>query len=153
MTEAWRVCHRRHAERAFTGRGTREAGSRWCSAGVGMTFAAATLSLAMLEILVHLKSTRALAAFVGFRLDVPDELVEELAAADLPTDWRAWPWPGSTRALGDAWIAAGRAAGLWVPSAVVPRERNLLLNVDHAEFTRIGIEGPLALDVDGRLVG
>lgn len=150
--EAWRLCHRRHANEAFSGRGTRTYGSRWCHAGVALSFASSTLSLAILEVLVHLTTTRALAGFVAFRVEIPGALVEDLPTKTLPDGWRAWPWSMRTQAIGSAWVARGDTVALRVPSAVVPRERNLLVDAAHPEFARVSVEGPLALDVDGRLV-
>ena len=152
VTEAWRLCHRRFADDPFSGRGTRAHGSRWCPAGVALSFASSTLSLAILEVLVHLTTPRALAGFVAFRLGIPETLVEDLSPDALPTEWRSWPWSARTQQIGSQWMQRGDTVALRVPSAVVPRERNLLVNAAHPGFARVEVEGPLGLDVDGRLV-
>jgi hypothetical protein len=61
-----------------------------------------SLSLATLEILVHLQASRPLTAYVVFEVGFPERCVTELDVAALPDNWREFPAPGKTRALGDA---------------------------------------------------
>jgi RES domain-containing protein len=54
--------------------------------------------------------------------------------------------------LGTVWIKQKISAVLRVPSVVIPRESNYMLNPEHPDFSRIVIEGPLAFQFDLRLV-
>jgi RES domain-containing protein len=50
----------------------------------------------------------------------------------LRDDWR--DDEAYTQALGNQWLLARSSLGLWVPSYVETRERNLLLNPDHPQY-------------------
>lgn len=72
-------------------------------------------------------------------------------AADLPEGWDASPGNSITQDIGDLWLSDAPSLALAVPSVVVPRERNILINPDHPDFTKITVEGPFALNIDPRL--
>jgi len=151
--EAWRIVKARYAGGAFSGEGARLYGGRWNSPGVPVVYTAQHQSLAVLEVLVGLEDASVLPRFVLFRIEFDERLVETLADADLPRDWRANPPPRATQRLGDAWAAEARSAVLNVPSAVVPAERVYLLNPRHPDFGAIAIEGPYPYAFDPRLGG
>jgi len=150
MPRAWRIIKSEFAEHAFAGEGARLYGSRWTSPGHPVAFAAETLSLAVLEVLVHLQSTVPLNDYAAFSVEYSDRLVEDLSPSLLPFNWRDYPTPAAVQSLGDAWIRGGSSALLRVPNVIVPQERNLLINPAHGQFAQLVIEGPIALDVDPR---
>lgn len=153
MPTVWRLIKARYAAHAFDGEGARRYGGRWNSPGVAVAYAADSPASAILEVLVHLGRADILGAYVLVPADVPAELIEELAARDLPPDWRASPIPPATQAVGDAWARAGRSAVLAVPSAIVPHARNYLLNPAHPEFDRVAVGAPERFAFDPRLLG
>ena len=53
--------------------------------------------------------------------------------------------------LGTAWVKSARTAVLRVPSVVIPRETNVLLNPAHPDFDRIRIGGPEPFSFDPRM--
>jgi RES domain-containing protein len=53
--------------------------------------------------------------------------------------------------LGSNWVARNESAVLSVPSAIIPIERNYLLNPAHADFARIRIRPPQPFGFDARL--
>lgn len=55
----------------------------------------------------------------------------------LPSDWQDNPSPPSTADIGNQWIESQSSAVLSVPSVIIPRERNFLLNVTHKDSQRI----------------
>ena len=61
------------------------------------------------------------------------------------------PPPEALAELGSGWISAARTAVLSVPSAVVPRERNYLLNPAHPDFGKIRRGSPEPFSLDSRL--
>lgn len=140
---------------AFSGEGARLYGGRWNSPGVAMVYAAQSLSLAQLELLVHLEAEDVLRGYWRyFALKVsPQAILECEIWTDLPEDYAAWPAPASTRAIGDRWIAESVSVGLSVPSAITPGERNLLLNPAHPGYAASIVVGdPKELILDRRLV-
>ncbi len=149
--EAWRIIKARHAAEAFSGEGPRRYGGRWTSPGVAVVYAAEHASLAVLEVLVHLGSSGQLPSYVIARCEFDPKLSERISAEDLPRDWRVSPPLQSLRAIGDRWAAEGRSAVLDVPSAVLPIERNYLLNPGHPDFKKVVTGEPRAFAFDPRL--
>ncbi len=151
MPRGWRIVKSRLAPHAFDGEGSRLYGSRWASPGNPVAFAAETLSLAVLELLVHLQTTVPLASYVVFTVDYTERMVEDLSQSLLPFNWREYPAPPAVQSLGDAWVRRGSSGLLRVPSAIIPHERNLVINPAHDQFAQLRIEGPNPLDVDPRV--
>jgi RES domain-containing protein len=157
MPTAWRVCPAKHARdgaAAFSGIGARLHGGRWNSKGVTVAYASETLSLSALEFLVHadVKQLRTL-PLVACAASWPDALaVEHVDPAKLPKGWRATPPPLALANRGDLWVRQGRTAILLVPSAIVPGERNVLLNPGHPDAGRITYAAPEPFSFDPRLL-
>src|SRR5262249_26652657 len=126
-------------------------GGRWNSPGVRVVYVSESLSLSVLEILVHLQTNVLLSSYVTFAVELPETVIEELPTAALPADWREFPAPPAVRALGDAWVARGSSAALRVPSAVLAMEHTYLLNPAPAEFVGLAVSGPEPLDGDARV--
>ena len=148
--QVWRLCRRAHA--AFDGEGARRAGGRWNRRGTPVVYVSQSLSLAALELLVHADAALLPDDLVAVPADIPDALpIEAVDAADLPRDWRRYPAPESLAERGTAWARAARSAALSVPSALVPNERNFLLNPAHPDFGKIRPGKPERFALDGRL--
>ena len=146
----WRLCKRAHS--AFDGEGARLAGGRWNRRGSRMIYTSASLSLAALEILVHCDPSLLPSDLVAIAADIPVSLnIEPIDEAGLPPDWSRMPPPDALAELGSGWLEAARSPVLSVPSAVVPRERNYLINPGHPEFARIKRGATEAFSLDPRL--
>jgi RES domain-containing protein len=147
---AWRLCSSRFPP--LTGEGARLAGGRWNEKGTRMVYCSESLSLAALESFVHFDSSLLPDDFVFYELEIPDDVaVTRFDTADLPKDWAAIPGPTTLQSLGSAWLRARSSAVLIVPSAVVEREHNILLNPDHPDFHKIAIGVGLPFVFDTRL--
>ncbi len=150
--EVWRIVRARHAGTAFSGEGTRRSGARWNHPGTPLVYTAASPSLAILEILVGLDPEDAPAEFALLQAVVPQDVaVEVVEPAALPPNWNTYPGPETLRDWGDAWAKRNETCVLSVPSAIVPRERNYLLNPAHPDMARIQIAAPEAFTFDPRL--
>ena len=97
-------------------------------------YVASSESLALLEIMVHLESYRLLNAYALLRLTLPKQSILSVGTEDLPENWREAPAPAETADLGDGWLASGQSLALALPSVVVPRELNYMLNPAHPLF-------------------
>ena len=105
-------------------------------------------------LLVHAESALLPDDLVAVAADVPESVsVEAVAVRDLPRDWRRHPAPEILGERGTEWARSGRTAVLAVPSALVPRERNFLLNPAHPEFRKIRPHAPEPFALDARLRG
>jgi len=132
-----RLVKRKWLSAAFDGEGARLHGGRWNSRGHACIYLAGSESLALLEMLVHLDDNSLLQHYALLELPLPADAILQLSAADLPADWRDEPAPGSTARIGDAWLDSRQSPALAVPSVVVPREWNYLLNPAHSDFGSI----------------
>ena len=152
MPTAWRLTKTRHLATAWDGEAAKRNGGRWNSVGTAVVYASGTLSLALVETLVHL-SSGVLPAYTAVPIEFDESVVMTLEAEDVPANWKENPAPASTQAIGDAWVAAARSVALQVPSAVVPIETNYILNPNHADFGRfVRIGTPVPFPFDPRLL-
>lgn len=151
MRTVWRITTARFAQSAFSGEGARLYGGRWNPKGWPVVYTAQSQSLALLELMVQDEPLRA--HYVLIPAQLPDDLPETRIDIDqLPDDWRTIGARDVLQAMGQAWLESGQSAVLNVPSAVVPAERNLLLNPRHPDFARIVIGEPQSLQTDIRLL-
>jgi RES domain-containing protein len=153
MIPAFRLCKTKFLASAFSGDGARIHGGRWNSPGLAMVYTSSSLSLATLEVLVHLEDPDAFARlFSWIALEIPDDSVERLNPAILPAGWSADEMNTASQATGDAWLRSMRTAVLAVPSVVTPGEWNYLLNPAHPRFSEIRIVETQSFRPDPRLV-
>ena len=132
-----RLTTRRHP--GLDGTGSKIYGGRWNSPGRAVVYTASCGALAVLESLVNSEKIPENMWLV--RIDVPDTLpIEEIDS--LPAD------PQVFRQLGDEWLQHNGTPVLRVPSVLVPRQWNLLLNPEHPLFPAIKVveESPFAFD-------
>ncbi|MDA8091918.1 MAG: RES family NAD+ phosphorylase [Nitrospiraceae bacterium] len=139
MITAFRMAQKKWAADAFTGEGAKK-GRRWNHKDIPVTYVAEYLSLAALEIIVHFPRTALGVPFVFFKIEIPDG-IEISTIEHLPKDWQDIPVPLSTRDIGTQWFSEGKTAVLEVPSAIIPIEKNYVLNPLHPDFKKIVI-GP-----------
>jgi RES domain-containing protein len=151
MRTVWRITTSRFARTAFSGEGARLYGGRWNPKGREVVYTAASQSLALLEMMVQDDPLRAQYLLIPAQL--PDDLPEIRIDTDqLPEDWRTIGARDDLQSIGEAWLQGARTTVLSVPSAVVPAERNYLLNPRHPDFARILIGEPQSLETDMRLL-
>jgi RES domain-containing protein len=140
VREAWRLVKKSRAAEAFSGEGARLFGGRWNRRGTPVVYLADSLALAALEIFAHLNGADRGLEFTAFRVELPARArLERLGVAALPAGWRAYPTLPACQELGSQWARAGAALGLWLPSALVPVQHNLLLNPAHKDFAALRI--------------
>jgi RES domain-containing protein len=72
-------------------------------------------------------------------------------ATSLPAQWRETPHRPDVQGYGDAWIASGEALALNLPSVLCEQARNLLINPEHADASKIIIESVEPFTLDPRL--
>lgn len=119
-----------------------------------MVYTASHLSLAVLEKLVHVDPSLIPDRLVAFELEIPGEDAswEVVAVHELPLDWKAQPPAPSTQDIGRAWLEdLTRPAVLVVPSVVVTREVDYLLNPAHPDSGAWSVVGSEPFRFDPRL--
>jgi RES domain-containing protein len=147
---AYRIVKARHARSAFSGEGARIAGGRWNRPGDPAVYASSSLALAAIETFIHPGEDGLHLRFVYFRIEIPPGVAIRRCGKP-PPGWRAEPPGEESMAWGSKWLRRGRTAVLDVPSALVPSERNFILNPRHPEYARIRIGRALPFLFDPRM--
>jgi RES domain-containing protein len=151
--KAWRIALRKfgmNRRSAFGGMSGFFADGRWHSAGRHLDYAAESLSLAILERVVHYKRFDALEPHVLYALDVPESAIETITKP--PQGWELEDPSSTAQAVGNAWCDEGKSPALRVPSAITPGENNLMVNSHHPQWQWDWvISGPVAFAFDARL--
>lgn len=145
----WRISN--YAD--LTGAGGLISSARWHSRGRKIVYLADHPASALLEMLVHLEidtddipSTYQLLA-----VEAPDHSAVETVNADgLSLDWQYND--RATRSVGDAWLHDRRTPLLRVPSAIIPRSFNWLLNPEHPDASSVKIVEVIKAPFDRRLL-
>jgi RES domain-containing protein len=114
-----------------------------------MVYAATSRAMAVLETLIHLELDMNPTDYLLCPIEIPDELIGEMQSP--PENWNMWPHQNSSRHAGDRWVRANSSAALRVPSAVLAKEHNILLNPNHPEFRRVKAHQPESNFLDPRL--
>ncbi len=149
----WRICEATFADSAFSGEGASIVGGRWNSKGKRMVYTAEHLSLAILEVFIHLNvPTVRRDFFVAIKAEIPDDLnIEYMNVDRLPLDWCLSTSKSSLQALGNEWIDSARTPILAIPSAIVSQEFNYLINPLHPQVDRLIIDIPQPFNFDSRM--
>lgn len=147
----WRLSREPYC-RDRVGLGARAQGGRWSPAGTGVLYCSSARSLAALEYLAHIGTTYP-RDLVLVALDLPDSsIIEQVPLESLPESWQS-PLPSTAcQAWGAAWVASNRSLGIAVPSVIVPEERNVVLNTNHAEMASVTLTPIRRFHFDLRLL-
>jgi RES domain-containing protein len=134
------------------GEGGRLYPGRWNNSGIPMVYLAASPPGALIEILVHLelKESELPPAYNLLRVHVPDRIRVPSLRTPAGDGWKSNL--ALTRSLGNAWLRSGRSALARVPSAILPKTDNYLLNPLHPDAPRITVAETLIAPFDPRLI-
>lgn len=148
--QVWRIASKKY--RQFDGEGARRFGARWHYPGTAVVYTSMSLSLAALEVFVHFDTDVTPTGLIAIPAEIPDRVkIEHIELSQLPRNWRAHPAPQALKQIGSSWAAEGSSVALSVPSALVPMERNYLLNPNHKDFKLVQIGEPLPFRFDPRM--
>jgi RES domain-containing protein len=146
----WRIARAEHD--ALDGEGARLHGGRWNREGRAVVYAASSAPLAVLELLVHVDVEDLPGDLVLMEIAVPADVgMGEVGVERLPGDWNAVADHPACIRLGEKWLTSLDTLLLQVPSAVLPRESNVLINPVHPEMRRVEVVGREAFAFDPRL--
>jgi RES domain-containing protein len=132
-----RLAKRQHA--GLDANGAAITGGRWNSKGRPVAYTASCGALAAVEYLAHLATLPK--GLMMVLVEIPDTLQVERVAS-VPAD------PAAFVHIGDDWLDSRSTAVLEVPSVLVPRQKNYLINPQHPLFGAIQIieSNPFAFD-------
>jgi len=119
-----------------------------------MAYCSSTLSLAVLELIVHLDPGDFPGDLLAIEAEIPDHLpVVQWLPADLPLGWREDVAQPDLQTRGAGWIKAATSGLLLVPSVIVPSETNILLNPRHPDAAEVLVVSRNPFTLDPRLFG
>jgi RES domain-containing protein len=140
----WRLVKDKYAHNALNGEGARITGGRWNLPGTSMVYTSGTLSLALLELLVHFDHTALPKGYVYIIIEIPTQIrIPKFKSDQKKIDMQEF---------GTKWVDKSTSLILEVPSMVVPIENNYLLNPNHPDFKKLNISKPKPFLMDPRLI-
>ncbi len=110
--------------------------NRWNFDGEYIVYTGSSRSLSTLELVVHRNSIKPLANYEVMIISIADieELYEQIPVNKLPKDWRKLAAYYKLQNIGSKWYKEQRSLILKVPSVVIPKEYNYIINTKHPEF-------------------
>ena len=139
----------------LNGTGAKLFGGRWNEKGTPLVYTSSSISLAILESLVHFPFHLAPKDMSLAIINIPDSLFEtaiELnSLGKIPKSWREYPPSIETQRFTNKWINEKKSLILRVPSAINSAENNYLINPVHKDFNLIGIDSTTLFSFDIRL--
>jgi RES domain-containing protein len=150
--QAWRLSKRRYAADAFSGESPRLYPGRWNPIDVPMVYTSLSLSLAVLEVFVHMPKAAEPNDYVSVKADLPvdERSLERVDRDTLPPDWKRVDSP-ATREIGGTWARSLRSLVLLVPSVIIEGEWNALVNPAHPHAQKIQLTPPKLFQFDRRM--
>jgi len=131
--------------RALDGEGARLHGGRWNHIGTPCVYTSESRALAILEYTVNTNLDDVPRALSITTIQIPEDETASFfttPVSSLPGDWRDSPASGSTKDFGTD-LLRKNFRGLCIPSVIIPKEFNFLLNPLHGSpksFSVIDIE-------------
>ena len=135
----------------FSGIGAETYGGRFNSPGTKAIYAAGSMSLGILELVVQSNKKDRLLDLVYATVTFDSDLVTKVDEDDLPEGWDSKPATSVSQEFGDKWIQSAESVVLRIPSVVVPGEYNYVLNPSHPEFGKVELGNVVSIDLDSRL--
>jgi RES domain-containing protein len=134
--------------RDISGEGARRFGGRWNSKGKPIVYTSLSISLSLLELLIHSTSHDEIIRNYLTSIEVPGDKITEIPLSHLKKNWIADE--GFTRYIGDEFLGSDSLL-LKVPSAIIAQEFNILINPLHRDFRKVKIKTAERFMFDARL--
>lgn len=125
--------------------------ARWNADNMYILYTASSVSLACLELLVHIKPISHLNKYSVTTIEIPGNLkIQEVGHGQLPGDWNKKYHP-QCRKIGEGWYSKKQSPVLCVPSAIIHQEKNFLINTLHPDFGKLKVLDISKFNFDQRL--
>lgn len=135
---------------ALDGEGAKLHGGRWNFRGLPVVYTSSSLSLAMLEMLVHIEVELAPEGLICLEIEIPETV--HIESMLLPSEYIHSKNEIVLKEIGSKWLRENRSAVLGVPSVIVPVERNFLINPLHPQAKKIHTIKANSFHFDPRLL-
>jgi RES domain-containing protein len=132
--------------------GARIYGGRWNHTGYPAVYTSGSRSLAALEFLVHVPMALAPENLSIVEINIQENIEwESINESQLPSNWRDYPAPEQLANIGTNWIKSKSSLLLDIPSAVVVKEVNTLINPLHPDIKFVDLINIEKFSFDSRL--
>lgn len=110
--------------------------NRWNMDGQMVIYAASSRALATLELLVNRSNIKPDEDYLimVISLTLNEDAIRKISSNELPENWRALRAYTLLQNIGSAWYKNQESLVLRLPSAVIPREHNFMINTKHPDF-------------------
>jgi RES domain-containing protein len=121
------------------GRGARATGGRWNHKDAPALYASSSIALAVLETIVHINAGWFPLNRYVVEIDIPAAYFRRrlIVQPPPPEAWDSIPESFKTKDFGTDWVLGRSTLVMDVPSVIVPRERNVILNPLHAGMRQV----------------
>ncbi len=151
MIKLYRICATEHIN-DLSGTGARIYGGRWNNAGYPIVYSSGSRSLAALEFLVHVPMALAPDNLSIAEIIITDNVKREsITTSELPSNWRGYPAPEQLANIGTKWLKSKSSLLFDIPSAVVDKELNTLINPLHPDMQHVDLAKVEKFYFDSRL--
>ena len=147
----WRITKAKRAA-DLSGMGAAIEGGRWNEMDVPAVYMGLSPAICALETFVHTASyPRVPLKITRFILPDDDTLYLEPNPADLSKGWSMLPADRPSMSYGTKWLQGKTHLGLIVPSAVLPLERNMVINPAHPAISQVRMDAMFDFIYDERM--
>lgn len=110
--------------------------NRWNRKGQFVIYTAGSRSLSTLEVVVHRTGIMPSAVYklLVISINDDDDLIKQLQRSDLPANWNKLDAYPLLQEIGSNWYDSQETLILKVPSAIIPKEFNYVINTKHPLF-------------------
>lgn len=136
----------------LTGIGAKTVGGRWNAKGIAVLYTSTSAALSILEVLAHLPAAFFPEDMAIATIEIPDKFVGSFIDGALPMGWDKIPPPIENHNFTMDWINQQKFVGFRVPSIIIPKEQNLLINPEHPNFKSVKIIEVEPFNFDPRLL-
>lgn len=133
----------------LSGEGARKFGGRWNSKGFPVLYCSTSISLALLELLIHSAGYEEIQAHELITIEIPETVYTEIRIGQLKKSWQKDI--SYSKFIGDSFLKPNSQLLLKVPSAIIPSESNILINPLCNESKEIKIQSVETFYFDSRL--
>jgi len=147
----YRIDREKRRKNLLSGIGAEKVGGRWNKIGTRAVYTSQHISLAYLEVVMHLDIVEDLPDDrILIHIEIPSDL-KIGTLKELPKDWNAFPYNNKTQAIFTKTVEENNFPVLKVPSAIVEDEYNFILNPIHPDFHKIKVVHIQKFSFDTRL--
>jgi len=131
-----RISKAKHIE-DLSGEGARLHGGRWNPKGYAVLYTSENRALAALEVLVHLNRETIPDDLKIISLEIPDNEIEVYDEEKFNAILKHENVENSLKNEGKNWLESKRSLALKIPSVLIRREQNILINPLHSAFPKV----------------